>query len=334
MNKKSNIIKEINLNKIRKALKEVNIATKPQLSQLTSLSVVTVNSLVNTLIDIGEIRTDETQQSEGGRPALTYRYNANYRLVLVIYMHEHQGQDKAFYRVIDLRGEVIDSREQVLTEVHIGSFDSHIEELIHQYPQIQAICFGIPGHEVNQRLVIIDYEKLKGESLSGYINEKFMCKVWIENDINAAVFGYAHINKISKCECIVGFYFPEKYPPGGGIYLNGKIYKGRDGLAGEIKYLPLGIDWEFFDYNRREYSEYMVKTIQTFLCTYNPNRIILYGEGVKEDVIQEIVNRCASQVEKILLPDLIISTELNKHFEIGIKEIALSMINTEYDINQ
>ncbi len=334
MIKKSNIIKDLNLNKLRKALKEVDKATKPQLAQLTGLSVVTINSLVNTLITIGEIVEAEVVSSEGGRPALSYHYNSEYRLALAIYMLEEQGVDKAFYRVINLRGEVINSSEQRLVDVQINSFDRCIEESLIRYPNIQAICFGVPGEEIEHRLIIIDYEGLRNQSLSEYISRKFQKKVCVENDINAAVMGYAHRSGTTGGECIVGLYFPGKYPPGGGIYFNNQIYKGRNGLAGEIKYLPFGIDWDTFNYDPLVYEDVIIRIIQAFQCMYNPDEIVLYGEMVNQRINQLVQERCASMVEKLLLAKLHKSEQLNRDFEVGICQIALEMINTEKDLER
>lgn len=331
MSKKVNLIKKMNLNKVRSALKDAGTATKPQLAEITGLSVVTINSLVNTLLDTGEILPDTILNSEGGRPAASFRYNSKYHMALVIYMHEYHGQDTVFYCVVDLLGEVIERIEHIVSNVYVESFDSHIEKLLCKYQQIKTICFGIPGEEVNQRLVISDYEKMREQSLSGHIGGKFHLPVFIENDINAAVMGYCHQNHIQSDKCVIGLYFPDKYPPGAGIYLNGNIYKGRDGLAGEIKYLPWGINWELFDYNPTQIEDVMIKTIQAFLCMYNPDRIVLYGENISHAIPKIIQERCLSSVEKIMLPEIITSTDLNTDFETGIKQIALKMIDTEQD---
>ncbi len=328
MDKKSNIIKDINLNRIRKALKEIGVATKPQLSEVTGLSVVTVNSLIKTLINNGEIITDEMVSSEGGRPALSYRFNSFFRMALTINMQEYKGKDTAFYCVINLRGEVVERKEQILYDVNLESFDLYIEDLLNRYPTIQVIYFGIPGEEVKQRLVICDYEKLRDQSLSGYISDQFHIPVICENDINAAINGYCYKNEIRKDQCVVGLYFPEKYPPGAGVYLDNHIYKGRDGLVGEIKYLPLGINWDTFDFDPEKVQDIIVKTVQTFQCLYNPNKIILYGDGVKSNIKELLENRCRSKVEKMMVTDIILSNELHLDFEEGINAIALDYIDT------
>jgi hypothetical protein len=329
MSKKVNLIKRVNLDKIRKALKSVDTATKPQLAELTGLSVVTVNSLINTLLDSGEVLPDMTLSSEAGRPAASFRYNSGFRMALVIYMHEYQGRDMAFYCVIDLLGDVVERVQHKLEDACLESFDTPIQKLLEEFPQIQAICFGIPGGEVNQRLVISDYEGLRGKSLSGYIEERFHLPVFVENDINGAVVGYCHQNAVRDDQCIVGVYFPDKYPPGAGIYLNGGLYKGRNGLAGEIKYLPLGIQWEAFDYNSAERQEIIIKSIQSFCCMYNPHRLVLYGEAVDAALQRLLEERCLSAAERLMLPEIVISKDFNRDFEAGIKQLALKIIEKE-----
>lgn len=134
-------------------------------------------------------------------------------------------------------------------------------ELLDQYPQIQDICFGIPGAEADRQLVIIDYKNMKGQSLSDHIRTKFKLPVRVENDINAAVMGFCHRHQLPNDQCVVGLNFPDKYPTGAGIFLNGHIHRGSKGLAGEIRYLPFGIDWDNFQYNSAEMQAVMIKTV-------------------------------------------------------------------------
>lgn len=329
MGKKVNLIKETNLNKVRSALKEAYTATKPQLAELTGLSVVTINSLVNSLLDTGEVLPDTILTSDGGRPAASFRYNSEFRMALVIYMHEYQGRDTAFYRVVNLRGEVVERARQHLSDVDVESFDNHIEKLLGKFPQIRVICFGIPGGEVNQKLVISDYEKMRGKSLSGYVGEKFNLPVLVENDINSAVMGYCYQNEIPGDQCVIGIYVPDKYPPGAGIYLHGDVYKGRNGLAGEIAWLPFGMDWASLDYIPAEIENFIIKAIRAFSCMYNPDRIVLYGERFNQATLNMIREQYQSPVEKMMLPEIILSTELNADFEAGIKQMALKIIDTE-----
>lgn len=98
----ANLMKEINLNNVRQVMKRIKTATKPQLASLTKLSVVTVNSLVKELHELGELIEDLTVPSNGGRPAQTYRYNYNFSLALVMYLKDKEGQVLISATVVNL----------------------------------------------------------------------------------------------------------------------------------------------------------------------------------------------------------------------------------------
>lgn len=324
MNKNINLVKAGNLNILIRALKEKRVATKPQLSELTGLSVVTINSLVNVLLNNGEIIEGDSLPSGGGRPASSYIFNSEYKLALVIYMNEYNGKNTAYIAVINLYGEIIEKQEKIMTEINIDSFDHIIEKMLLKYPKISVISFGMPVVEVEGKLLISDYKELENTYFTSYIKEKFNLPVLIENDINLAIDGYCFSNGLSKGKIAIGIYFPNNYPLGAGIYINGKIYKGRNGLAGEIKYLPHNkIDWESFDYNIDKIKEIIVRTILSFNCMYNPDIIVIYSENIDESIIEEVRSNCDSEIEKAMMPEIIISKEINRDFEIGIKHIAL-----------
>ena len=141
----TNLQKEINLNKLRNAFKLKKIASKPQLSELTGLSVVTINSLVNILVENGEVIEDVILPSNGGRPATAYRFNSEFSLVLVIYMYEQRGEDTTFICVSNLYGEILEKIERTMIKIENNSFDSLIEKMLIKYPNIKVISFGMPG---------------------------------------------------------------------------------------------------------------------------------------------------------------------------------------------
>ena len=324
-NKNKNIIKEINLNALRNALKYTKVASKPVLAKLTGLSVVTINSLMNTLINSGEAIEDTVLPSNGGRPATSFRFNSEFSLALFIYMHEENGIDTAFVNVSNLYGEIIEKLKVHVTDLKLESFDLLIEKMILKYPAIKVIAFGIPGVEINGKL-LVDYEGLNNQSLTDYIRKKFSLPVIFENDINAVVYGYSYLKEAEDDECIIGIYFPDKYPPGAGIYFNGRIYKGRDGLAGEINNLPLGINWNKFDFNKEDINEIIIKIVLSFNCMYNPNTIVLYGRDIEESIREKVIERCNSEIQRAMVPEIVISKEINLDFEIGIKQIALKYL--------
>ena len=100
----SGLMKEINLNAVRRAMRRLETATKPQLAAETGLSVVTIASLIRELTQRGELTEEALAPSTGGRPASVYRFDYTYRLALVLHLHEREGLDTVFASVVDLRG--------------------------------------------------------------------------------------------------------------------------------------------------------------------------------------------------------------------------------------
>ncbi|MGL5902974.1 MAG: ROK family protein, partial [Cetobacterium sp.] len=255
----------------------------------------------------------------------SFRFNSEFSLALFIYIHEENGIDTAFINVSNLYGEVIEKIKVQIKEFKLESFDLLIEKMILKYSTIKVIAFGIPGVELNGKL-IVDYDGLNNQPLTNHIRKKFSLPVIFENDINAVVYGYSYLKEVRDDECIVGIYFPDKYPPGAGVYFNGKIYRGRNGLVGEINNLPLGIDWDKFDFNKGDMNDIIIKIILSFNCMYNPNTIVLYGRDIEESIREKIIERCNSEIQRAMIPEIIISKEINSDFEVGIKQIALKYL--------
>lgn len=91
-----NLIKQVNLQCVRSALLELKSATKPQLAEYTSLSVITINALIRYLKETGEVLEDSMTHPGLGRPAMSYKLNEEFCMALIIYTFEKDGQDTAF----------------------------------------------------------------------------------------------------------------------------------------------------------------------------------------------------------------------------------------------
>lgn len=329
--KNANIIKEANLARVSHTLHYLKTATKPQLSKHTGISVVTINSLINTLLKNGEVYEQKTvTHAPYGRPAVSYTFNGEYSLALIIYMYEKKQHDTAFFTICNLYGEKMYILEKEFETIQLGSFDSVIEELLKKYPAVKIIGFGMPAEEMHGTLIICDYPHLQNTEFATYIEHTFHRPVFIENDVNAAALGYYHLHCVrqeqNNVQCVVTLYFPRKYPPGAGVCIGGTVVKGKNGLAGEIKYLPFSADSPACAFSEHRRHEFILKTIKTYLCVYNPDVIVLYTENDPIDYEQEISDGCLSDIEKQMLAPIVISNKMNTDFEAGILYLALEKI--------
>lgn len=321
-----NLIKENNLRLLRSALRNERTATKSRLSELTGISVVTVQSLLDTLLALGEVQEDKIIRPQLGRPAVSYRFAERARLALVICMFEKEREDVAAYSVVDLYGNCIEQREEVCPDVWPDYFYETIKIWMEKYPEIEQIGLGLPGSQVHDTLVVSDYKALLGIDLSSYLHDRLGVPVMIENDMNAATYGFCVSHGVTEEECVVGIYMPDKYPPGAGICLKGEIIKGRNGLAGEIKYLPTGIDWNHFSYEQKAVEAFLVTASRFLLCAYNPDVLVIYGSYVDGAFAESLQEALVTDVERMMMPEIKIRPTLDEDFQTGMFHLALSEI--------
>ncbi|KZV13672.1 hypothetical protein F511_45166 [Dorcoceras hygrometricum] len=321
----TNLVKEINLNIVRQVMKRVEMATKPQLAALTKLSVVTVNSLVKELHERGELFEDETVPSNGGRPALTYRYNYDFSQALVIHMKEIQGSELLISAaVINLEDRTLEKEEYVMPVFHVQPFYDNINRLLDSFPSIKRIGIGIPGQMADGEIRVSSHRELTGLRLVEDLEQQFGLPVTVENDINAAISGYcAKLEpELKESYCVAGIYFPNQYPPGMGIYLDGKMIKGKHGMAGEIKFLPSAPDW-YQEIAAETFLECAFQIIQTVNAVLAPDKFVIYQNMTCADRWFPAWESYQLAHPMPTLPEIILQDTFQQDFEAGMRWLTL-----------
>lgn len=326
MEESMNLLKQVNLQHLRTTMRNVKTATKPELAKLTGLSVITVNSLITTLLESGEIKKDRIMHPPIGRPAVAYRLNENFCLALIIYTFEKDERDTVVFFVCDYCGNVISKCEKQLQEIRVDSFDSEIRRLVDANPKIGIIGFGLPVSEANGKIVSSDYPKLKGTDLCSYIMNQFGLPSFIVTDIKAATAGYCYSSGIEEDQRVIGLYFPHKYPPGAAIYLNKELFLGRDGLAGRLTHLSSNIDWNKLSSSSVKIRHAIIKIVKTLTGLYNPDTVVVYCETDSDTLCRQIQASFLTDIEILMKPNIIVSNDLNQDFELGITQLALKKL--------
>lgn len=314
----ANTIKEAHLNDLRKALKDLKSATKPQLAAYTGLSVVTINSLIRILLENNEILEEKELLVNGGRPAAVYTLNQNFQLSLLFGTLEKKGQDIISATVINLYCESVEPCQQ-FTELTIKNLDLSISYYLNKYPSIRQITFALPAKEYDGKLIFCDYPALNGFPLRQYLSEKYHIPVFIENDIRIAILGHFFKNKLPKEQTLAGIYFPRKYSAGVGFFINGDILNGNTGVAAEIEYLPgfVNIDW------RCRTLEQTINLIQTVCIMYNPDKLILYDAFMSQNDFQQIRDSFRQDNYQHFEPLLVLSSDIQDDYFYGLEQFSL-----------
>ncbi|MBP1993651.1 ROK family protein [Paenibacillus eucommiae] len=323
----ANLMKEINMNNVREAMQQLETATKPQLSSLTKLSVVTINSLVKELHERGELFEDMIIPSNGGRPAQTYRYNYDFSLALILYLKEKQGQELVSASVVNLEDQMLSREEYMMPVFDRQHFHNIVAHFIAMYPSIKIIGMGIPGQAVNGEITVSSHQELRGSRMVEEIESDFGLRVLVENDVNAAISGYCMKQGEAEEQCILGIYFPNSYPPGMGIILDGKVVKGRHGMSGEIKFLPGSPDWSR-EMASNTFVDVVCQIIQTVNAVLAPDKIIIYQDRVVEDSWEPAWELYRDSHPMPSYPEIILEKTFQQDFETGLRRMTLKAMQS------
>ena len=284
----SNYLKERNLKILKKILFERKTATKTELSNISNLSTVTVNSLVKVLVETGEFIEGELIQQKMGRPAVIYSFNYNFQKYLLLSIQEEKNKLYINTVITNMAGEITDRKLYSFENIEMQAIIEIIDEAVKENNSIAAIGISIPGQTKDEKIFVSWNEKLNGWNLKKEISSKYDIPVKVENDANLVTVGYCIKNNIYSRESVVGIYFPKDSLPGASIFWDGKIFTGKDGLAGEIKYLP-----DFINYRKITSAdsviEKLINTIVLFNSITAPGLFIIYAENINEDEFQKRV---------------------------------------------
>ncbi|MFC9331242.1 ROK family protein [Kitasatospora sp. NPDC057015] len=217
--------------------------TLSQLSQAAALSRQTVDAITAELCDSGWV-AELAPEKALGRPARRFRFRAERGHVLGIDLGVHSN----YLLLADLDGATVGSRRLEVAP-NLGK-DERLHELrvavaafVEEFPvHLEVLCAGVPGiiHEGDVRLSV-PIPEWSGLHLADAMRGWFDCPVFVENDANCAAVA-EHWRGAAKATGTF-IHLISGYRSGAGLMLDGRLYRGRGGAAGEIGALSL-VGWE------------------------------------------------------------------------------------------
>ncbi|MFN8435736.1 MAG: ROK family transcriptional regulator [Anaerolineales bacterium] len=237
-------LRETNLSLVVRLIHNQSPLSRAQLAGITGLNKSTVSSLVDELIERGLVYETGSNTGGTGRPATLLEINPNAGHVIGVEL----GVDFVSVAVTDILGNIVWRRRE-----DANPSDDQ-KKMINQTLQIvkDAMAIGkrknynflglglsTPGTVDIQKGVLIFAPNLHWHNVPfvQIFSEQTKLRVFVENDANAAaigehLFGTArHTNDFLFVFAGVGI--------GGGLFLDGKLYRGKNGYAGEIGHSPI-----------------------------------------------------------------------------------------------
>ncbi|TGD22008.1 ROK family transcriptional regulator [Companilactobacillus suantsaicola] len=245
-----------------------------QLSEMTNLSVVSINKLIdvlsqNNLIDLNFINTR-------GRRAKIYQINYKNVNLGLIQISQVNSEIIVDYSLTDLSGETLQKATLRKKIDSISEILNFIKEQTQSNKPYKLIV-GVSGDEMEDIMQLSDVSILEGINLSKALKISTEVDSIIINDVNAATLGSATQLKQNQ-NSAVGIYFPKDFGPGVGIVINNQLITGADGLAGEIVYSSIN--------QNSEIQQQITDHLQNIIAFLNPNLVTVYIDELNFSAFQ------------------------------------------------
>lgn len=230
----------INQRETAKCLYYKRILTSSEVSIATGKSIPHAIKVLNELISKGYVQEKGLASSSGGRKPLNYSINPEIGYLMSIAMDQYS----LHMVVVDLNNSfrtTIVSKEIDIYELTADGLVDHIRTFMDQLGEFKSKIIGLgltmPGFVDTKQGINFTYLPVPGQSLADYIQEQLLIPVFLENDSTAIAlaeqkFGIAqHLQNVMVLNLGWGI--------GLGMIINGEIFRGNNGLAGEFSHLPL-----------------------------------------------------------------------------------------------
>jgi predicted NBD/HSP70 family sugar kinase len=206
--------------------------SRAALAKQLSLTKATISNIVQELLNQHFIQEIGSAQTSLGRKPILLEFNKSYRFALSLEIQPQQ----IIALVTNLKGEI-----QEIKKVPFCPKDNlfqHLKSLLKFYikesadfqNKIIGVSIGIYGVVQKNEILFTPYYPLPDVGLGKQLEEIFKVPVFVENEANLSVLGEAAFHHKYKNMIHINVHDGI----GMGILVNGCLYKGRDGYAGEF----------------------------------------------------------------------------------------------------
>jgi predicted NBD/HSP70 family sugar kinase len=239
------LLRAINERTVLEVIRELGPVSRAQIARTCGLSKPTVSQALDALLRGRLVREAGRSSGGKGRTAQLYAMNPHAGWVVGIDV----GRDWVRAALADLTGEIVARRDQRSQARSAKTLIAQIGDIAHglageaglRWRQVTHATIGSPGVFEPARRKVTLAESLPGWGRQGVveaIQKTLGTNVSIENDVNVATVG-EQLHGLGKG--VPNFAFLHVGTGVGvGLVVNGELYRGATGAAGEVGYLPFG----------------------------------------------------------------------------------------------
>lgn len=247
------LMRQLNLASVLSVIRAQGPLPRPEIARATGLSMPTVKQLVDLLLAKGYV--DEVDPPTDGnlprRPGPRPRF-ISFRATLGYVLAVDAGADNTVAKLADLSGSVISTARVVHQEpadrhAVLDAIRASVDEVLGdsgvQRSDIRAMVIGTPGvvdprtGQISLAPQIADWD---GISLRSELSDIAECPIVVENEAHLSLLAEQWIGAARNYLNVV--YVQLGIGIGAAILIDGRLYRGSSGAAGEIAYLVADAD--------------------------------------------------------------------------------------------
>lgn len=257
----ASLVRHLNRNEVLRFLRVSGEAHGiSAIAKATDLSRPTVDVALSDLTERGLVT--ETVQNpsspRGGRPAREYQFAARSGCLAAVTLNSHELS----VVVADLRDQVVGETRSTFTDFNrepdpVRTLGEAVEQAVAEFSfgmeQLEVVVAGVRGVVSADGVIQTSGElpSLIGEKVHRRLRKRFACPVLVENDANLATL--AEHRALAGPANVVGLLIGDGI--GCGLVLNGQLYRGAHGAAGEFFGSDQARPWVATNADIREYAK-------------------------------------------------------------------------------
>ncbi|MGB4406580.1 MAG: ROK family protein [Sphaerochaeta sp.] len=239
-------VRSANMLKVYLALRDRGSLTKRALAQETDLTFASVSSICNQLLTLELITLEEKSISTGGRKAAMFSFSSNYAYFLVVDLHHTEFLTIG---LVNLSKEVVRSyrvdfpKESTLEDLLVIIDEGYVQlkQGMHGRVLCLLVCVSAVYNQQTKMILQSSNPILERVNLAMHLREHFpSIPILIENDANLVAYSQNEPCNSNNNHLLFVFF---TQGIGLGIIIDGKLYRGANGFAGELGHLQVsGVD--------------------------------------------------------------------------------------------
>jgi predicted NBD/HSP70 family sugar kinase len=239
------LIQELNMSIILKTIRHHGPISRSEIARKNKISPTTVTAAVRRLLWKGLVYEDGVGGSSGGRKPVLLRFSLESRFIIGVAISNNAIIIADMDLAANPRKQESFSIHNLTGESFIDYFLKSIGHFLEKYSDLSK-CVGIsiisPGTIDIDSGIIYKNTKLKLENLhlKEIVEKRFSLKTWLENDANAIALAEKQFGAYKKYNNLV--YITIGDGVGAGIIVNGSIFRGCSGVAGEFGHITIDIN--------------------------------------------------------------------------------------------